>query len=112
MLSRRTVVFATIAASAALVAPAFATETRTFDPESFAAAQKAGKPILVGIRASWCPTCKVQDPILSEFLSAPKFKDLVYFVVDFDNQKDVVRRFGCHFAARRPRKIKTGRRVT
>jgi hypothetical protein len=40
MLSRRSVLLATVAASAALVAPAFATETKTFDPQSFAAAQK------------------------------------------------------------------------
>ena len=94
MLSRRSVVFAAIAASAALVAPAFATETRTFDLEAFAAAQKAGKPILVAIHASWCPTCKAQKPILSELMSAPKFKELVYFVIDFDNQKDAVKYFG------------------
>ena len=94
MLSRRTVVLAAIAASAAPIAPAFATETKTFDPQSFAAAQKAGKPILVAIHASWCPTCKAQRPILSELMAEPKFKDLVYFVVDFDKQKDAVRFFG------------------
>jgi len=94
MLSRRSVLLATIAVSAALVAPAFATETKNFDPQSFAAAQKEGEPILVGIHASWCPTCKAQDPILSELMSAPKFKDLVYFVVDFDSQKDTVKSFG------------------
>ena len=94
MLSRRTAVFATIIAGAGLGGPASAAETRTFDPESFAAAQKAGKPILVGIHAAWCPTCKAQDPILSELMSAPKFNDLVYFIVEFDSQKHTVRHFG------------------
>ena len=94
MLSRRSVLLATVAVSAALVAPAFATETKNFDPQSFAAAQKEGKPILVGIHASWCPTCKAQDPILGELMAEPKFKNLVYFVVDFDNQKDAVKFFG------------------
>jgi thioredoxin 1 len=93
MLSRRSVLFATVAASAALIAPAFATETKTFDPESFAAAQKAGKPIFVAVHASWCPTCKAQKPILSELMADPKFKNLVYFIIDFDSQKDAVKYF-------------------
>jgi thiol-disulfide isomerase/thioredoxin len=82
-----------VAASAALATPAFATETKAFDPQSFAAAQKAGKPIFVAIHASWCPTCKTQKPILSELMAEPKFKNLVYFIVDFDRQKDVVKFF-------------------
>jgi thiol-disulfide isomerase/thioredoxin len=94
MLSRRSVVFATVGAGAALVTPAVATETKRFDPESFAAAQNAGKPIFVGVHASWCPICRAQKPILSELMADPKFKDLTYFVVDFDTQKDAVRQFG------------------
>src|SRR6201986_743318 len=94
MLSRRPVLLATIAGSAALIAPAFASETKTFDPVSFAAAQKAGEPIFVAVHASWCPTCKAQKPILSELMADPKYKDLVYFTIDFDSQKDLVRRFG------------------
>jgi thioredoxin 1 len=78
----------------AMTVPAFATNVRTFDLESFKAAQQAGKPILVAIHASWCPTCKAQDPILGALIEQPKFKDLVYFVVDFDKQKDAVRYFG------------------
>jgi thiol-disulfide isomerase/thioredoxin len=94
MLSRRSIVFAAVAASAALIAPAFATEIKTFDLESFAAAQKAGKPILVAIHATWCQTCKAQKAILSELMWAPKFNDLAYFVVDFDTQKDAMKYFG------------------
>jgi thiol-disulfide isomerase/thioredoxin len=94
MLSRRSVLFATVAASTALVAPAFTTEIKTFDLASFAAAQKAGKPIFVAIHASWCPTCKAQKPILSELMAEPKFENLVNFVVDFDTQKDAVKFFG------------------
>jgi thioredoxin 1 len=94
MLSRRSFVLAAIAANAAPITSAFAAETRTFDSGSFAAAQKAGKPILVAIHASWCPTCAAQRPILSELMAEPKFKDLIYFVVDFDGQKDAVKFFG------------------
>ena len=94
MLSRRSLVLAAIAANAAPIALASAAETRAFDSASFAAAQKAGKPILLAIHASWCPTCKAQKPILSELMAEPKFKDLIYFVVDFDTQKDAVKFFG------------------
>jgi len=94
MLSRRSLLVAVTAASAILVSPALATETETYTPEAFAAAQKAGKPIFVGIHASWCPTCARQKPILSELMADPKFRNLVYFVVDYDSQKDVVKFFG------------------
>ena len=94
MLSRRSLVFAAIAATAGFVVPSLATETKTFDQEAFAEAQKAGKPIFVAIHASWCPTCAAQRPILSQLMADPKFKNLVYFVVDFDNQKDAVKSFG------------------
>src|SRR6516165_11175832 len=94
MLSRRSALFSAVAATAAFAAPAFATETETYTPDAFAAAQKAGKPIFVGIHASWCPTCARQKPILSELMADPKFRNLVYFVVDYDSQKDVVKFFG------------------
>jgi hypothetical protein len=69
MLSRRSILIATLIATAAGGAPAFAAETQTYDPASFAAAEKAGKPILVAVHASWCPTCKAQKPILSELMA-------------------------------------------
>jgi thioredoxin 1 len=94
MLSRRSLLFATVAASAAAVAPASAAGPRPFNDSAFAEAQKAGKPIFVAIHASWCPTCQAQKPILAELMADSKFKDLVYFTIDFDSQKDLVRRFG------------------
>jgi thioredoxin 1 len=94
MLSRRNVLFAAAAASLAAVAPAFAAGPRSFNEAAFAEAQKAGKPIFVAIHASWCPICKAQEPILAQLMADPKFKDLVYFTIDFDSQKDLVRRFG------------------
>ena len=65
-----------------------------FEAQTFAAAQQAGKPILVDIWASWCPTCAKQAPILASLSADPAFKDLTIFRVDFDTQKDVVRDFG------------------
>jgi thiol-disulfide isomerase/thioredoxin len=94
MLSRRFVLVAALATSCAAFPAAFAAGPRAFDDKGFAEAQKAGKPILVAIHASWCPTCKAQKPILSELMADPKFKNLVYFVVDFDSQKNLVAHFG------------------
>ncbi len=94
MLSRRSALFAALFAASVSAVPASATETKPFTPDAFAAAQKAGKPIFVAIHASWCPVCAKQRPILSELLAEPKFKNLVYFVVDFDGQKDAVNSFG------------------
>ena len=71
-----------------------AAEKVNYDAKSFAAAQAAGRPILVEIHASWCPTCKAQEPILGSLERQDKFKNLVVFRVDFDSQKDAVKAFG------------------
>jgi thiol-disulfide isomerase/thioredoxin len=93
MVTRRSFVVVAAAVAMTALAPAHGASQKAFDAEAFADAQKAGRPILVAIHASWCPTCKAQTPILSDLMSDPKFKDLAYFVVDFDSQKDIVRRF-------------------
>ena len=80
-------------AATAIGLPALAAEPKPFDASAFAAAQAAGKPILVEVTAPWCPTCKAQKPILSGLASKPKFKDLVTFQIDFDSQKDLLKKF-------------------
>ncbi len=62
-----------------------------FTQDAFAAAQKAGKPILLHVTAPWCPTCTAQKPILGKIAADATFKDLVILRIDFDSQKDVVR---------------------
>lgn len=71
---------------------AAAGETRPFSELAFEAAQKSGKPILVEVSAPWCPICKTQKPILAKLSSDPRFKDLQIFDIDFDSQKDLLRR--------------------
>jgi thioredoxin 1 len=92
MVSYRSFLFAMIASVALLGAlPASASEWKPFSASAFAAAQKEGKSILVDIFAPWCPVCRAQNPILVQLTREPKFKDLVVFKVDFDNQSGDVR---------------------
>jgi thioredoxin len=94
MLPRRLILVAALALGVANLTPAFAANPQPFDAKAFADAQKAGKPILIAIHATWCPTCKAQAPILGELSSERKFSNLAFFVIDFDSQKDLVNRFG------------------
>ncbi len=84
-----------IVAAAGLIGalPAAAEDWKPFDAAAFAAAQKAGKPILVDVFAAWCPTCRAQNPILVQLTRDPKYKDMAVFKVDFDTQKDALRAF-------------------
>ncbi len=93
MISRRHLTVAL--ALTALLAPVVATaaDQKPFDQAAFDAAQAQGKPVLVEVSAPWCPICKAQAPTLSKLRSDARFKDLASFNVDFDSQKDLLRKF-------------------
>ena len=92
MLRRALLGLAAVLAMAVLATPAQA-DPIPFEAGAFAAAQKAGRPILVEVSAPWCPICKTQKPILASLSAEPRFKDLAVFTIDFDSQRDLVRRF-------------------
>lgn len=73
--------------SAALTAQA----AQPFSANAFAEAQAAGKTILIDVWASWCPTCRRQGPILESV--ERERPDLVSYRIDFDNAKDLLKRF-------------------
>lgn len=88
-------------ALAALLVPAIAhvqtAEAATFqkwDQAAFDKAQAEGRPVLLYIEASWCPTCAKQRPILSKFYQEPAFANLLVLSIDFDTQKDLLARLG------------------
>lgn len=93
MISRRNILVAG-AIFAALGAPAAHAAEQTYSKAAFDAAQRAGKPILVAVHAPWCPVCSAQKPILSALESEPRYAGLLVFTVDFDTQKDALKRFG------------------
>jgi thiol-disulfide isomerase/thioredoxin len=92
MLSRRHLL-GTLAAALPLASIAWAADKTPFDQTAFEAAQAAGKPILIEVTAPWCPTCKAQAPILARLKRDPKFKQLVSYDIDFDTQKDLLKKF-------------------
>ena len=94
MTSRRTILLGSMALAASQASMLHAAEPLAFAAADFEAAQAAGKPILVDIWASWCPTCKAQGPVIESLLGDARFKDIVFFRVDFDSQRDIVRSFG------------------
>ena len=91
MLLRRMVLPARPPRAAASVTPAFAADRSP----SMRGVRRRRNPASRSSSGSlaWCPICKAQAPILSGLMSDPKFKDLLYYVIDFDSQKDLVRRF-------------------
>ncbi|GJE16116.1 thioredoxin family protein [Methylobacterium marchantiae] len=74
--------------------PSTASAAEPFDEAGFAAAQAAGRPIIVEVTAPWCPICKTQRPILKALSEQTRFKNLAIYEIDFDTQKALMRRFG------------------
>jgi thiol-disulfide isomerase/thioredoxin len=66
---------------------------RPYNEQAFKAAQEAGNPVLIEIHADWCPTCKAQLPILNKLSGEPAYSGIERLRVDFDSQKNVVKRF-------------------
>lgn len=90
--------FATLAVATSLTAlisapQAMAANRRLFSGDAFTAAQKQNERILVDISATWCPTCRAQEPIVNALMDEAGNQDVIIFDVDFDTQKDVVRYF-------------------
>jgi thioredoxin 1 len=87
MLSKRQLLYCTgIALAIAATKPAVAAE-QSFDQARFDAARASGAPVLVFVAADWCPTCRVQSPIIAQIGSEPAFSELQIFRLDFDAQK-------------------------
>ena len=84
-----------LAALAMLIAPlsSQASAQQPYSDQAFKAAQDAGKPVLIEIHADWCPTCKAQLPILDKLSAQPAYAPIERFRVDFDSQKNLVKRF-------------------
>jgi len=65
-----------------------------FTPAAFEAAQAAGRPILIDVYAPWCSTCRAQSAVLATLLARPELSAITVLKIDYDSQKDAMRRFG------------------
>jgi thiol:disulfide interchange protein len=71
-----------------------AAERAPWTDAAFAAAQAAGRPLIVEVTAPWCPTCRAQAPHVTAALAEPALASALLLTVDFDSQKDALRRLG------------------
>jgi thiol-disulfide isomerase/thioredoxin len=87
--------FAAVLAAALVfgAATSQAFEEKAYDPESFKAAQSAGKSILVDVFAPWCPTCAAQQTVLGALKSNPAYDKLLVMKVDYDNDAAALKNF-------------------
>lgn len=68
-------------------------EKEPFTDERFTALQEEGAVILLDVFADWCPTCAGQQEILAEYQRQNPDAPLHILTIDFDDQKQEVRRF-------------------
>jgi len=64
-----------------------------FDDAKFEAQLSSGKPVLVVVHAPWCPTCRAQSAVLNDLFANDTYKTITYLIVDFDSQKEVLKKF-------------------
>ena len=64
-----------------------------FDDTQFEKQISSGKPVLVVAHAPWCPTCRAQASVLNDLFASDKYKSITYFVIDYDNQQDALKKF-------------------
>ncbi len=70
-----------------VAAPAAAAERQPYTPAALATAQAKGRPILVDVKAWWCPVCASQNRTIKRIVADPAYNQLVIFELNFDSQK-------------------------
>jgi len=71
----------------------YAAEIKPYSENIFQKLQENGAPILIDINAKWCGTCKKQGKIIDEYIKTHPNNELTVLKVDYDDEKDTVRKF-------------------
>jgi thioredoxin 1 len=77
----------------ALFSLAMAGEIKPFTQQAFDTLTAEGKPVVLDISATWCPTCKAQKPIIDGLMKQPAYKDVTLMTIDFDANKSLLKNF-------------------
>jgi thiol-disulfide isomerase/thioredoxin len=84
---------AALFALTALASIASAGQIKPYTQAEFDRLTHEGKPVVVDVSATWCPTCKAQKPIVDSLMKQPAYKDVTVLSVDFDAEKPTLRKF-------------------
>jgi len=76
-----------------LMSLAIAGEIKPFNQKDFDALNLSGKPVVLDISATWCPTCRAQKPIIEGLMMQPAYKDVTLMTIDFDANKPTLKQF-------------------
>jgi thiol-disulfide isomerase/thioredoxin len=57
-----------------------------YSQASFEQTVLSGRPAIVYLHATWCPTCRVQKPIVDHLSADPELKTVTIFIADFDSE--------------------------
>jgi len=77
----------------AMISLAIAGEIKPYDQKTFDKLAQEGKPVVLAIHATWCPTCKAQKPIINELMGQRAYKDVTTLMIDFDTNKPLLQKY-------------------
>jgi thioredoxin-like negative regulator of GroEL len=78
-----------------VAASTHALEVVPYTPTALAQAQQSGKSHALHFHADWCPVCRAQSKVIEKLKSDPML-DLTVFIVNYDTEKPLRKRFGVH----------------
>lgn len=76
-----------------LSSAAFAGGVVKFTEAEFTQLKQSNASVLIDVHATWCPTCKKQGRVITEFFKQNPDSDLTVLKVDYDTQKKWVKYF-------------------
>lgn len=75
----------------ALIATHVFAATTLMSATQLAEIESKGKSAVIAVYADWCPTCKSQDKVLIDLMKDPQYKNVAFYQVNFDTQKDLLK---------------------